>query len=808
MMERLRKEEDAARAVREMLRHFADLSEIELAEAGEEEDDLRSLNNPLVYLFLGDSSAGLLKRVAEANRRRWRNSGGVGYLYVGADNGELPEGDQLYRWQPAAAGESGDKRTVRPELKRRMYRDDDKLLELNVTLRRMNARISEFGRMYANLQRLHVSVVVRADDPYSVLLPELTVLMKAVFGESFRSVLTDAYVLLSERQTEADYAYRASLGVALLKELDRCQAKTYRFQAELQRTGDGIRLPVAHPPSPLFDTVYLLSDKDERGLFAGDPEQLFCEIVSGLSLLKNRKRPEETDPEAGSYHHQLFKQGIASPDGETPTYASAGHAKVSRPNAAIALNVLYRTYKHVLERMQQRSEEGAREAAALLELDAGQWDRQLRAVLPEREQALDAMRGLMHGPAPLAELRTMSLRQAEAALYGGHAADFFAAQIARPAAAALEKRDAPGKLERLLEGRVVGDPLHGFYSAYVWTAGGDAGALRQGLQAQLRQTTGLLEQGREELERLLDEPVAARPYARGSLLSWLKPAAPVRQLARELLGEIYGLRYELLELELKQRLLAGCLRKLEELHERVKPFAERLIRLEQTLKEASRAGISSLQEEAGRNIDEYYGQVVSALMEQLESRRGERFLFTEQGLGNVSMLIAQGEAALLAKLAELVRRELFGHPLFRRSFEDELLERANVSAGYESRDLLSKEQLFRDLYETLEQEAAVRIDVYGMTHRHRYDEKYFIGDERSEFIRYAFAVDHGSRTYKLGCVHERMKSGIEKLNVTGGFRISDTMYYRNGLKYYEMYCRNGYEFHDRSGQEGDAGETA
>ncbi|MNG34051.1 hypothetical protein D3C84_1204490 [compost metagenome] len=44
-------------------------------------------------------------------------------------------------------------------------------------------------------------------------------------------------------------------------------------------------------------------------------------------------------------------------------------------------------------------------------------------------------------------------------------------------------------------------------------------------------------------------------------------------------------------------------------------------------------------------------------------------------------------------------------------------------------------------------------------------------------------------------MHERRSSGVEKLNLMGGFHLEDLMYYRNGKVYYETYLQNGYEFH-------------
>ncbi|MCL6459435.1 MAG: hypothetical protein K6T85_15665, partial [Gorillibacterium sp.] len=109
--------------------------------------------------------------------------------------------------------------------------------------------------------------------------------------------------------------------------------------------------------------------------------------------------------------------------------------------------------------------------------------------------------------------------------------------------------------------------------------------------------------------------------------------------------------------------------------------------------------------------------------------------------------------------------------------------------------VLSKEELYRDLFERLESGATIRLSLFNYTQKHRYEEKYFFGDFESEFIRYAFALDRSNRTYQLGCVHEQKTSGIDKLNIMGGFRMEDVIFGRNARKYYDSYVANGFHFH-------------
>ncbi|WP_010493419.1 hypothetical protein [Paenibacillus elgii] len=788
--------------MREKLMQFASAYAAETDSMGTGGDELRSINHPLVFLFVGVRSAEALEQVYDLNRKKWNNSAGVVYLHIGTEDGaqEAAARDNVYSCRLGGGG--GDKKTQRAEGYKQFYRDEAKLLELNVLLRQMNSRISEYGRLYASLQRVNIAVVTRVDDPLNALVPELTVLMKSIFSESFRSVVVDLYGLLQEQQPGDDFAYAASLGVSFMRELDDVQRREFRYSAELQVTGDGIRLPVEHRDAALFDTVYMIGDKDERGLFAAGGMQRCYEIVCHLNLLKNRKAADEVDPRHGAYNHQQFKQNMMPPGEAGGIYASAGFAKVTRPNQAIALTVLYHLYRGMLQRMRDNAVIHPMELLELAELDPRKAEASVRAVAGERANPVDAMYGLLYENVPHHELRSMSLRQAEAALFGGNARTFFETNAVRVMEAALEARDGAGRLGQTLQRKAVDHPSYGCYCMYLWTSEQERGAETPSLIAMVREwrkeAERQLEDGKLDLEALYEERVEDQRYAKGSLLGFLSAKSQVKPLARGMLEQIYGLKYELLLLELTIRELRSYERKLEELHDRMKRYVQRLHDIEAALLDASRRSISETNDELGRNINEYYGHVVEVIAAETENRRGPQFYFDERWVGNVTALLEQSDEALVDKLIAVAKREWFIHPLFHQPFEQELLARANVAVSYDNREVLTKEELYRDLYVTLESEAAIRLDVYNYTHKHRYEEKYFFGDFQSELIQYAYSVDHGSRTYKLGCIHEKKQSGVEKLNLMGGFRLADLMYYRNGRRYYDTYVRSGYEFHGRA----------
>ncbi|EGL19564.1 MULTISPECIES: hypothetical protein [unclassified Paenibacillus] len=840
--------------MREKLVAFANEYAAETDSTGLDGDEQRSIHHPLVFLFLGDKSAEALQTMAEINNRRWNNSTGVVYLHVGTERSGEESGKQHteqesgtprdwrqadpqsaeersghaaasdYRGQPGSERSRPDgsdpgglhagniytwtlpvpgnnPRSARPDLHDSFRSNREKLLELNVLLRRMNSRISEFGRLYSNLQRLNIAVVTRLDDPCNVLLPELTALMETIFGEHFRSVIVDLYGLLEEKQVGEEFALRASMSFSFLRELDVLQSRDYTFSSPLQVTGEGITLPAQHGPSPLFDTVYLLSDKDERGIFTENGMKGGYETISSLNLLKYRHIKAENEGDsskAGTYNHQHFKQNIAPPGEEGVGYVSAGYSRVSRPNQAIALTVLYHLYRHVREKMEENVQGGARLLPDLISMEPQLWDREVESVVPGREQAVEEMYGLMHDPVSYGELKSMSLKEAELALFQDSARRFFDMNVRQRAEAAFAERGFAKRLERIVKERIVEDPAYGYYALNGWLAeegGAGSRSLPGELRQQLKDAANRAEQLRGELDNFYGERVDRQPIGKGSLFGWKSDKASVKNLIRYLLDEAYGLRRDLLVLELKQKLMTAYLDKLEELRERAAAAVRQMDNLEKLLRDTSRSGITAASDYLGRNINEYYEHVVKQILTEMEGRRESRFYFDERFLGNVSVEIDRDAGQWLRKLMAAARRDVLVHPLFHQTFEAELLERANVAASYDNRDVLSKEDLFRDLYTTLENEAAIRIDVYHSTHRNRHEEKYFFGDSRSEFIQYAFAVDGGSRTYKLGCVHEKKPGGIEKLRLMGGFRLEDLMVYRNSRRYYETYTENGYRFH-------------
>ncbi|WP_058301500.1 hypothetical protein [Gorillibacterium timonense] len=770
--------------MRERIQAFLYEYDNETDHAADEADEQRSLYHPLVFLCIGDQAGEALRAVHRRMKRKCVNSSAIVYLHLYEN--EPVEGLDEVLSLSIGQGEA-DRKSVRPELHRRFREDKETLAELNRLIRRAGTRLAENGLQFGSFGRLSLAVITRADDPANALLPEAVLLTRGILGESFKHIQMDLFTLLKEGEAGDDFAYSSSLGLSFLKELDSFQLRSFRLNEPLLLTQDGFSLSLEHGPSPLFDLVYLLSDKDEAGLLAPDGLERAYRAIASLSLLKNRRTVHEFDRESGLYNNLQYKQSIMNPAVPENVYSSAGYAEVRRPNAAIAATVLQQFFRSFTARLEEAGRIPPDESAELFGLDASSVARLTLSLLPP-ESALEELNALLSRSAKLADLQRLNLREALEELYGGIDAAFFKTHFEAAARDALEALPlAEETARRLSEGL---KPPYSFYSVYHWTRPRTETGLFEEIHRQQTETRRQLTVAREELQAVLDDRADKLPA--GGMLA----GARLRKFRRALLEAIYPLRYQILALETRQLLLDKWEEVLALLHRSSSRQVEQLGELSAVLDQAVKEHTGSYGDYLSRNLPEYYGLQTKRITESLVARRGPDFYFDGRFFGDVTRLLEKGTSELLERLIAVCRNEVFTDAVFRQSFEEELLERANVTVRFEEQNLiLPKEELFRDLYERLESGATIRIALFHYTQKHRYEEKYFFGDYESEFIRYSFGLDRGSRTYQLGCVHEKKTSGIDKLNIMGGFRLADALYVRNAEKYYSTYVQNGFRFH-------------
>ncbi len=772
-------------------RYASDYSASELRRRGLQ-DDQSSIHYPTVFLYIGDEAGQAIEPMLRSNELQWDNSEGVIYLHVHGESAkEAAPSPKVIRagLEGLIAGDE-DKRTVRRSISRSFYEHQGHLLRLNQSLRQASDTIADYGRLYASFDRVHLAVVTRADDPMNVLVPEISLLARSILLQLFKSVQMDLYGLISEREQSDNYAYASATGISFLRELELMQQSDYTFAANLQLTGDGLAIPVEHKPAPLFDLVYLLSDRNERGMTALGGMSVNYELICRILLLKNRQRKESLHSSIdGSYNNATFKNSLLAESGRQG-FVSAGLSTVRRPAYSIALTVLYHLCKQLSLRLQEPSITAGKEVLAYFGLDGSAIGDKVDALVPSAERLAD-MTGLLTSGVRYEQLRRMTLREAEEALFGGGCAAFFHKNFTETAARRLGEINAERELVQAIARSGKERPDIGFYHIAEWTDERVDGSALNMIRAIIRDLARECSLAQEELERRLDAPAEDLKFSRLPFMD----KQNVRAFIRAYLDDIYRQRWQLLWLETELALYRRLATELESLHKDYRHRVGQMERLGDELKESALQSIRLADREMGQNLFDYYEKATMAAMTVLEDKRGKAVWFEEAFIGEVDKLLALGEDRLLARLIDVSRTQLLTSEPFNRSFEDELLLRANVSVAYGSQETVTKDELFRRLYRMLEEQAVINIRLLDYTHEHRYEEKYLFGDRDSEFIRYALGVDETTRIYKLGCVDEKRSSGVDKLNLMGGFHIEDLMYYRNGKLYYEAYVQNGYDFH-------------
>ncbi|WP_152392698.1 transcription initiation factor TFIID [Paenibacillus guangzhouensis] len=760
-------------------------------------DDLSSFHYPTVFLYVGNKAAEAIEPMVRMHEKKSVNNAGIMYVHIASEDGDKDSklgSDFESRVQrlvlPVRTEERNDK-ALRKHIYHSVTQQTQPWFELNRVLRQVSRHIAEYGRSYASFDRIHLSVITRVEDPLNVFIPEITLLANSILSQSFKSVQMDLYALISERDQVDAFGYTSSLGVAFLRELDRMQRTDYSFSAPLHVTEDGISIPVTHASSPLFDLVYILSDKNERGISSPSDMRDNYDMICHIGLLKNRKQQESTFAlNQNRYNNTSFKNNVMTESGRQG-YVSAGISKIKRPNQSIALTVLYHFHRELIDRMERELHVNSTEKLAYFGIDPTSIDQLLTSILPDEEKIED-MSGIMSREMSYSQLKSLSLKEAEQSLFGEGCEAYFQANFVQEPTSAVDRLDIPALLLHAMAKQAPQQPHVGFMRLFQWTNPWvEHESILPVIRGLIRQRISEKDLVDAEIALLYQETVDQQTFKRMPFMD----KHNVRSFIRYFFDKIYRKKLARLRLALEIACMKQIETALEQLHIVYQRQVQQVQELRQVLHEAALESIRTADDYIGQNILEFYERVTQSVMEELEAKRGQDIFFDERYMGNIASLLDQGNEAYVKRLIAVCRQHLLTTEPFQQTFEEELLQRANVTIAYENNNVLSKDELFKKLYHTLEEQAGIHIRLLDYTHEHRYEEKYFFGDSSSEFIRFALGADETTRIYKLGCVHEKRSSGVDKLNLMGGFHIEDLMYYRNGKVYYESYIQNGYEFH-------------
>ena len=748
-------------------------------------DDQRSANNPVLFIFIGDRVAEALKVIHREIRNKWSNSDGILFFHI--YSGNPVDLENVFQLKIDCDGL--EPKTLRKAINEKFCSDDALLSELSQKTREIKNRILEFGKMYSFWERINLAVITRADDPINAILPEITLFTKNRLRDDFKIITADLYTLMNEKDGSSDYEFSAGVALSFFRELEYMQSEDFTFNKPLEvLTGMKKRLSVTNNGLPVFDLIYLLGDKNINGIIHGNVQQENYEIIAYINILKNRKVNTIYDSEhTEQYNDYQFKNDISTKDGKQ-AYTTAGLAKVKRPNTAIAINVLNHFFNAMLSRMHEHVNGDQDSALRSLHTDERSIDSLPGSILDGIGNT-DEMMSLIACSIPFGQLATMTLKEAEEALYGDACGRFFIENLEKAAYKRLDDMNLKDGLINTITTEIIKNPRYGLLCAYEWTSEqGIIDTIRK-----LRKSNAIkLEQKKEELKDICNEPVSSQPFSKLPFFE----KTNIRNLKKYMLSNIYGKQLELLKLQLKQKITDTYENIFEDLHEKMAADQSSLTEAADYLRSSAAKCAEESDEYLGQNVSTYYKGVVEEILKSMESNWGKDFYFEDRFFGDIHGLLQQGIEQLLSKTIDICKKYILSNARFNESFETELLQRANnVVSNYENRNVLTKEELFDKLYRTLDENAVVNCNLFKFTQKHSYEEKYFFGDFYSDFLKYAFAYDKGKRTYRLGCVHEKRTSGIEKLNIMGGFHISDLIYVRNCLRYYEAYMNEGFLFH-------------
>lgn len=789
-------------------------------------NDIR-MKSPVLFVILGDKVRDGLDIIEEAMSRNIMNAEGAIYLVIGSredgenedaisreaglvSNPNISNEEDLVSKKQLASTVSyqdtehqvgrntyGDKRRGRIELilpkeiehkKRgelgRLIEEDTFLQNLNESVLRIKQLILEKNKVFTYWEQIHVSVITAASDPTNVLLPDLMVLLKSKLGQDFKQVFTDLFIRLEEADEDSTPMNQA-LALSLFKELDIYQSPDFIYEKEIEMLEEQMKLKVKSQ-EPLFNLVYILSDKKENGQKINEASRAHYESVVAVNLLKNREQKTlEIEEAREQYNHNVFISSIR--EMAQNRYCTARLAKVKKPGVGIYLAVAYHLFTAYKKEL---SYEGLDESQALLEVVGLSEQRileQVNQILPSEEE-LGEIYSLISRNVSFKELKSTSFKEAENYLYGTSAKDFFELNFEKIGEKNLKVALGEEKIHQKLMDEVVSNPSYGPFAIgqlFKSEAFKRLDIQREKYLYKIRSYEGQIEE---------KENFIVGEYISGGLSLFEKKY--LRAIKDYFIKEIYKLKYAILLEKLQLKAIDALKEALEIFNEHLNEKLDKLKHIEGKLLEMMEESSKYEEEYLVQNVKEYYDSIVKEKLEVLCQVKGEHFLHEEKYMGPIHNLLNESERNILEKLFSVEEKVVLSdEKLFGISFEEELLARANMLVEYEDKEVVAKSELYDLLYQSLEENSKPCVHLDTTLSPHRYEEKYFFGDRDSEFISYAYKRDQSSRSYKIGTISDKRKSIIEKLQLMGGFRLQDLLFTRAAERYYAAYKEKGYCFH-------------
>lgn len=763
-------------------------------EAALKSNDIR-MKAPMLFVLLGDGVREGTYKLQEAVRRNMSNGEGMVYFTVASQEEEEDRSKEVGGMQGENINKEKASQIIEFILPKKFQTEDkgtlNKLLMEDEFLKELNEKVDflaqcilEKNKVFSYWEQMHVTVITTASDEMNAIMPDLVVLIKNKLEQSFKQVFTDLFVLLEETGADATPIQKA-LSYSLFKELDLYQSSTYHYEKEIEYLDEGMKLMTTYD-GQLFHLVYLLTDKKENGQRINEARKMQYESIVAVNLLKNREQKSvELEEAREQFNYNTFISNVQ--EMTENRYCTARLAKVRKPGQGIYLAVVYHLFK-AYER--ELSYEGQDASKALMDR-IGLCDEKIEALVREclpGEEALDEIHSLISRNIAFKELKNETFTEAESNLYGTTAREFFNLNFKESAEKKIQVRLSKECIsERLIE-EVVSQREYGPFALEQLFKSEAYSQLEHQKDKYLYQ----MKQAADEVEERENQLVGQLVGGNFGLFD----KKYVHEVKDYLIHKVYSARYQYEVERLKDCALKLLKEGVETFNQNLRLKLKKLRRIEAFLSQCIEEANRYEEEYLVQNVMDYYERVVEEKLDELRQSKGEHFLHDEKHMGPSYSMLEQSEDVILKKLFSIAEQEVLrDERYFNVSFEEELLARANMLVEYEDTQVAAKGELYKLLYESLEENSKPCVHLDTTLSPHRYLEKYFFGNRQSEFIEYAYKRDQSSRSYKIGTVSDQRKSVIEKLQLMGGFRLQDLVYSRSAQRYYEAYKEKGYVFH-------------
>lgn len=756
----------------------------EMDKAIHEDDEQRSARNPVIFIFIGDKTIEASKEIRVHIDREWDN--GETILFFNIFSKERI--NKVNEFNFNVPYDNGDLKELRRKIYEDFHSNQDMLIGLNREIVKIKNKVLEFGNEFSSFEKINLTVVTRVDDPLNILVPDITLLVKTKLAEHFLIVAADLYNLLVEKNEGEDPFYTGVLSVSFFKEMEYFQSTEFKYNKNIEVFDTNRRLSVISNKA-IFDMVYLLSDTNRKGIVTQNSLRENYNIISYINLIKNRKINSESyyDIKNNFYDDVRFKRNIADENGEL-TLATAGLAVIKRPNNAVAMTVFSCVYEAIFTSMKKNCNISTKSILNRLGLAEENLESRIETLIPRDKSVMDMMALMtINSSIPKGRFGRITLREAEALLYGDLCKSFYEENFQKPCKESLKHIKFEKEVEENLNGMVRDSEL-GLYCAYLCTE--EEEEIIKTLNEKIKDYEKCIVDIKLQVENLYESPLEQISFFRGLFNN----NESTVEAKKQIFNKLYFRKLEILKLELKKDFAVNYILALRKMNPGFKLKIEKLKEVSRELDKYTLKLIKEQDNYIGQNIKEYYSQLVKSKIIKLQEIHGENFYFKENFIGNMEDIIKKGIEELIKKVENICNKYILTEKEFSMTFEDELNERTNISTVNYHNKIFTKDEIYKNLCNILENNAIPKAFIIDYNLK-KYEEKYFFGNYSSDFIKYAYNFDKELRNYAIGYIHEKRATGIEKLSLLGGFKVKDLVYYKNTLKYYDACESGGYKLH-------------